>query len=95
MNIKVMLNNVIPSFFPFFWYTFANTFQNKTIMNRFKVIFAIWLVILAFCVVCSNPYVNCGIIVTMLFISIFAYGHIEKTANKSELRFINELRNLV
>ena len=90
-----MLKNVIPSFFSFFCITFATTIQNIMYMNRFKLIFATWLVILTLCVVCSNPYVNCGIILAAVLGSIFAYGHIEKTANKSELRFINELRNLI
>ena len=65
-------------------------------MNRYKIMFALWGVLLGWCAfISASPYMN-GIVIAFAFVgSMVWFGHIEKNMNKSELRFFNNLRNII
>ena len=64
-------------------------------MNRFKVIFALWVVLLVWCAFFStSTHMNVIVIAFAFMGSLVWFAHIEKKMNKNELRTFNSLRNI-
>lgn len=64
-------------------------------MNRFKIMLALWIVLLGWCAFISvSPHMN-AIAIGLAFVgSMVWFAHIEKKMNKNELRTFNRLRNV-
>ena len=64
-------------------------------MNRFKILFTLWVVLLAWCDFFSaSPHMNIIIIAFAFIGSLVWFDHIENTMNDSELKTFNILRNI-
>ena len=61
-------------------------------MNRFKVIFALWVVLLAWCVfISTSTHMNVIVIVFAFLGSLVWFAHIEENMNENEVKFLEKL----
>jgi len=64
-------------------------------MNRFKILLIQFAAILAVCIMCHNAYVAITLIISDSLFTLLGFAYVVKNMNNSELRFFNDLRDLI
>ena len=64
-------------------------------MNRFKILIMQFTAILAVCIMCHNAHVAITLIVSDSIFTLLGFAYVVKNMNNSELRFFNNLRDLI
>lgn len=61
-------------------------------VNRFKVLFALWAILLGYCaLICTNEVINIILIVLGFCAFILGFAYIEEHMTEKEKRFFNKL----
>lgn len=64
-------------------------------VNRFKVIFALWVMLLGFCAfVSNNPYFNAFVLFFGFLFAILGFAYVLENMTERESRFFNRLINV-
>lgn len=64
-------------------------------MNRFRILLVQFAAILAVCVICGNTYLTIALIIGDSLFTLLGFAYVIKNMNNSELRFFNNLRDLI
>lgn len=63
-------------------------------VNRFYILFALWALLLGWCVTNENVYVNAFVLFFGFLFTLYALAYIDENKSESEKNFTKKLENI-